>query len=200
MKYILFLFCLATLSLQAKNSGEGALKCLMEGNQRFIKDASLHPNRTAERRQETAQLQEPFATILGCADSRVSPEILFDQGIGDLFIVRVAGNVAGPIEIASIQYSVLYLHSRLIVVLGHENCGAVNAVLNGKTKDIEPIASLIKPAVKKECSLETCIKENVSLVVKHLKKDRQLKKLIEEEELLIKGGYYNFHTGAVELL
>jgi carbonic anhydrase len=200
MKSILFLFCLATLSLQATNPGESTLNCLMEGNKRFIQDASLHPNRTAERREETAQLQEPFATILGCADSRVSPEILFDQGIGDLFIIRVAGNVAGPIELASIEYSVLYLHSRLVLVLGHENCGAVHAVLDGKTKDIEPIASLIKPAVKKGRPLEECIKENVSLVVKQLKKNKQLKKLIEDDELLIRGGYYNFHSGAVELL
>lgn len=200
MKYLPLLLCLALLPLQAQNKGESALTCLMEGNQRFIKDASLHPNRTAERRQETAQLQEPFATILGCSDSRVSPEILFDQGIGDLFIVRVAGNVAGPIELASIEYSVLYLHSRLIVVLGHENCGAVHAVLDGKSKAIAPIASLIKPAIKKGCSLEACIKENVSLVVKQLKKNSQLKKLIEADELLIRGGYYNFHTGTVELL
>lgn len=199
MKF-LFLFCIATLSLLAQSAGEDGLQRLVEGNQRFTHDKSEHPNRTAERRQETAALQEPFAVVLGCADSRVSPEIIFDQGIGDLFIVRVAGNVAGPIELASIEYAVLYLHARTILVLGHENCGAVHAVVDGKTKDIEPIASLIKPAIKKNRPLEECIKVNASLVAAQLKKNSALKKYIEKEGLLIQAGYYNFHTGQVELL
>jgi carbonic anhydrase len=196
----IFLSCIAALPLLAQSAGEEGMQRLVEGNQRFINDTSEHPNRTTERRQETAELQEPFAVILGCADSRVSPEIIFDQGIGDLFIVRVAGNVAGPIEIASIEYAVFYLHARTILVLGHENCGAVHAVLDGKTRDIEPVASLIKPAVKKNRPLEECIKTNASLVAQQLKKNSALKKFIEKEGLLIQAGYYNFHTGQVELL
>lgn len=196
----LLIFCIATLPLLAKSPGEDGLHRLVEGNRRFITDASEHPNRTAERRQETAALQEPFAVVLGCADSRVSPEIIFDQGIGDLFIVRVAGNVAGSIELASIEYAVIYLHARTILVLGHENCGAVHAVVDGKTKDIEPVASLIKPAVKKNRPLEECIKANASLTAQQLKKNSVLKKYIEKEGLLIQPAYYNFHTGQVELL
>ena len=92
--------------------------------------------------------QKPFAIILGCSDSRVSPEILFDQGIGDLFIVRVAGNVAGPVELDSIEYAALYLKSSLVLVLGHENCGAITAVLDGQTKEIEHVADLIAPAIQ----------------------------------------------------
>jgi len=184
---------------------ETPLERLIEGNKRFVENKSLHPNRSLERRQQTASKQEPFAIIVSCSDSRVPSEILFDQGIGDLFIVRVAGNVIGPLEVASIEYSVLYLHSQLIFVLGHENCGAVQAVLAGTTKNIEPIASLIEPAVKTTAQmpgnhLENAVKKNVQRVVEYLQDKPLLKELIAEKKLLIKGGYYNFHTGKVELL
>jgi carbonic anhydrase len=177
----------------------------MEGNARFVADRSTHPNRAVERRQETAGLQEPFAIILGCADSRVSPEIIFDQGIGDLFVVRVAGNVMGPITLDSIEYSALYLHSTLVMVLGHENCGAVTAVLQGNTKEIESIANLIQPAVdaskrKPGDHLENAVKDNARNVVRDLSNTSVLSKLISEKKLMIVGGYYNFHSGEVELL
>lgn len=203
-KILCLLFCLVFCSLKAAKT-QAPLERLIEGNIRFIENKSLHPNRSLERREETAKKQEPIAIIVGCSDSRVAPEILFDQGIGDLFIVRVAGNVVGPIEIASIEYSALYLHSKLIVVLGHENCGAVHAVVEGKTQGIEPIASLIEPAVKMTAKtpgnhLENAIKKNVLLVVEQLQNNPLLKPIIEKEQLTIKGGYYNFHTGKVELL
>lgn len=202
---MLFLSILATGYLHAETLPEASFKRLVEGNRRFMNDQSLHPDRTAERREELSSKQEPFATILGCSDSRVSPEILFDQGIGDLFIVRVAGNVVGPIELDSIEYSVLYLHSSVVVVLGHEDCGAVKAVLEGKTQDIEAVASLIEPAVKatdkdKGNRLEKTIKRNASLIAEQLKKSSVLKRLIEENKLSVKEGYYNFHTGQVEFL
>ena len=182
-----------------------SLQRLMEGNKRFVKGESTHPNRAEERRLETAQQQEPFAIIVGCSDSRVSPEILFDVGIGDLFVVRVAGNVVGPIELDSIEFSALYLHSSLIFVKGHENCGAVTAVLEGKTKDIEAVASLIEPAVKQSKSkkgnrLENAIKDNVMNVVAQLKKTPALQKLIKDKKIEVAGGYYHFRTGEVELL
>lgn len=182
-----------------------ALERLLEGNRRFATDQSIHPDRTSERRQETASKQEPFAIILGCSDSRVPAEIIFDQGIGDLFIVRVAGNVVGPLELDSIEYSALYLHSSVIVVLGHESCGAVQAVLQGTTKDIEEVAKLIEPAARatageKEDRVEKTIKLNVHRMVDQLKNSPTLKKLVEEKKLVIVGGYYNFHTGRVELL
>lgn len=202
--FALLLNCGITLGF-AQISPETAFKRLQEGNVRFCSDKSIHPDRTAEKRLETTTKQEPFAAILGCSDSRVSPEILFDQGIGDLFIIRVAGNVAGPIELASVEYAALYLHSSLIVVLGHQNCGAVKAVLDGASKDIEPIAELITPAIKdakkqKGDLLTNSIKENVEDVVEFLKNNPSLKEKISSGELMIKGGYYNFETGKVEFL
>ena len=93
-----------------------ALQMLIDGNVRFSNDKSLYPDRTSERRKETAECQNPFAIILGCSDSRVPPEIVFDQGLGDLFIVRVAGNVVSPVELDSIEYSALYLKSSVLLV------------------------------------------------------------------------------------
>ncbi len=208
MRILPTIFCgmlLTTYCGYARIPCDEGLKRLMEGNQRFTQDKSLHPDRTKERREETAEAQQPFAVIVGCSDSRVAPEILFDQGIGDLFIVRVAGNVVGPIELASIEYSAVHLHSCLIVVLGHENCGAVKAVIGGQTQGIEPVATLIEPAVKKTAKmkgdrLQNTVKENVALVVKQLQKSPPLQELFSQGALLIKGGYYNFHTGTVEIL
>ncbi len=206
---LVFFILLGSVSLSADNlnklSSQAAFKALMEGNKRFISEKSLHPDRLKERREETAEKQEPFAIIVGCSDSRVAPEILFDQGIGDLFIVRVAGNVVGPLEQDSIDYSALYLHSSLIMVLGHENCGAVKAVLEGTTQDIEAVAKLIEPAVKKidgrpGDKLEPVVKANVQAVVEQLKKNRVLSKLIEKKSIAVVGGYYNFHTGKVEIV
>lgn len=192
---------LALCQVYAQRSPQEALQTLIEGNERFSNDKSLHPDRTSERREETAEKQEPFAVILGCSDSRVAPEIIFDQGIGDLFIVRVAGNVVGAIEMASIEYSAIYLHSCLVIVLGHESCGAVKAVMAGTVKNIEPVAKLIQPAIKDAGGdLENAIKANVRKVVEQLEKNKVLKGLITSEKLLIKGGYYNFHNGKVELL
>ncbi|MGH7889696.1 MAG: carbonic anhydrase, partial [Thermodesulfobacteriota bacterium] len=192
-------------SLYSAIPPDQALQILVEGNKRFATDKSLHPDRTSERRQETAANQEPFAVILGCSDSRVAPEIIFDQGIGDLFIVRVAGNVVGPLELDSIEYSALYLHSSLALVLGHENCGAVKAVLQGNTKDIEAVADLLQPAAiatekQKGDRLENTIKMNVEMVSAQLKKSPVLSRLIAQKKFSVVGGYYNFHTGQVEIL
>jgi carbonic anhydrase len=181
------------------------LQRLLEGNQRFSTDQSTHPDRTKERRQETAAKQEPIATIVGCSDSRVPSEIIFDQGIGDLFIVRVAGNVVGPLELDSVEYSVIYLNSPLVLVMGHENCGAVQAVINGTTQDIESVAELIAPAAKatagqKENRVENTIKVNVRNMADQLRKSPVLRRLIDQKKLLVVGGYYNFHTGKVEIL
>ncbi len=182
-----------------------ALQRLVDGNQRYAGDRSIHPDRTKERRQETAAKQTPFAVIVGCSDSRVAPEILFDQGIGDLFIVRVAGNVVGSLELESIGYSANSLKSALVLVLGHESCGAVNAVMQGQAQDMAAIAKLIGPAVEeakqqKGSTLENAIKDNVQHVVEQLKGSSVLSPLIQAGMLNVVGGYYNFHTGLVELL
>jgi carbonic anhydrase len=125
---VLFMTFLGQLSLDAMTCEMG-LQRLKEGNQRYVEDKLIHPDRTSERREALQSKQQPFAIIVGCSDSRVAPEIVFDQGVGDLFIVRVAGNVVGPIELDSIEYAAEYLKSCLIVVMGHQNCGAVDAVM-----------------------------------------------------------------------
>lgn len=136
---------------------ETALQRLMDGNARFVAGRSAHPDNDVLRRTSTAQMQAPFATILACADSRVAPELVFDQGIGDLFVVRVAGNVVDDAVLASIEYSVIHLGSKLVMVLGHERCGAVKATIDalaGKTDEedretrIGALAALIAPSVK----------------------------------------------------
>ncbi len=184
---------------------EQALKQLMDGNLRYQQEMLLHPNRGKEARICAAKGQNPFAIILGCSDSRVAPELIFDQGIGDLFVVRVAGNVAGAVELDSIVFSATYLKSSIIMVLGHQSCGAIQAMINGQTQDIESIASLIAPSLElartQEGSLiENTVKDNVLYVVDKLKKSPALAKLIHEKQIDVVGGYYDFHSGAVELV
>ena len=201
MYYIFFLLLSSSLFALAP-----ALDRLIEGNQRYVHDTLQHPNRTPERREALISKQEPFAIIIGCADSRVSPEIIFDQGVGDLFVVRVAGNVVGPLELDSIEYAALYLHSSTILVLGHENCGAVNAVIQGTTKEIESIATLIEPAVKTERKknppnlLEASIKANALNMRSYLLQTPVIDKLVREKKVNVHAGYYNLQTGLIELL
>lgn len=200
MKIYLASLALAVASLSAV-SPEEALKKLKEGNVRYLQDKMIHCDRNTDRRESTATSQNPFATILGCSDSRVPPATVFDQGIGDLFIVRVAGNVLGPIEIDSIDYSVVHLGSKLIVVLGHENCGAVKAVLANQTADIKTIASMIWPALSpKEENLTAAIKANVKHVVGLLRRNPVFSKLVQEGKVQVVGAYYNLNSGEVEFL
>lgn len=182
-----------------------ALQRLMQGNKRYVQDKLLHPDRTQFRREEVTSSQAPFAIVVGCSDSRVSPEIIFDQGIGDIFVVRVAGNVVGPLELDSVEFAASFLGSSIVLVMGHENCGAVTAVLKGQTKDIEAIAGLIGPAIKEiqpeePNALENAVKSNVNAVLNQLKTSSVLQRLIEEKKLSIVGGYYHLGTGLVELL
>lgn len=181
---------------------EESLKVLLEGNKRYASDQLLHPNRTMERRESLVAIQKPFAIIVGCSDSRVSPEIVFDQGIGDLFVVRVAGNVVGAIELDSIEFSAIYLNSSIILVLGHENCGAVSAVFKGNTKDIEVIAQKIEKGIGnlKPDSLEGAIKANVRAVVSQIKNSEAVARLVHDKKINVVGGYYRLSTGEVELI
>lgn len=207
IKKIFTLSCTLSLSLTAfaQVTPQNALTRLLEGNERYTTDKLQHPNRGKEARDAVVAGQTPFATILSCSDSRVSPEIVFDQGIGDLFIVRVAGNVIGPIEQESIDYASIYLGSSLILVLGHEKCGAVQAVLNGTTKDIETVAALITPAVKEakegqEPIWENAIKDNVLNMVRQLKANTVIAELMKNNKLDVVGGYYSLSSGKIQLL
>ena len=138
-------------------SPEAAMTRLMEGNHRYVQGLAMHAGQDGRRRAAVAAGQHPFATVLACADSRVAPEIVFDQGLGDLFVVRVAGNVVDDTVLASIEYSVIHLGSSLIMVLGHERCGAVKATLDALDGKVDPadagakiaaLAGPITPAVR----------------------------------------------------
>lgn len=185
---------------------QSAIDRLMEGNKRFVADELEHPNRNLERRQDLVSGQEPFAVIVGCSDSRVAPEIIFDQGVGDLFVVRVAGNIIGPVELDSIEYSVIYLHSSVIIVLGHENCGAVDAVIKGTTQEIDAVAEYIEPAVEiaKEKDpddlLVDSIKINALRMRDYLLTTPAVKEHVSAGKLKVYAGYYNLESGEVDLL
>jgi carbonic anhydrase len=178
-----------------------ALERLMEGNRRFMADKSLCPDRNEDRRTATVAKQKPFAIVLGCSDSRVPPELAFDQGIGDIFVIRVAGNVVGDTELDSVEYSVLHNNSSIIVVLGHHNCGAVTAVMNNDTKDIESIAKLIKPAVNiAHQNIDKAIEENIRHSVKQIQQSPTLAKYFKEGKVAVVGAYYDLESGKISLV
>lgn len=177
---------------------EQALRRLKAGNRRYVEGKLDHKTRTTDHEESLVTSQMPFAAILGCSDSRVPPEIVFDQGIGDIFVVRVAGNIVGESQMESINYSIDHLGSILVVVLGHQNCGAVDAVFHGHTEDIPEIAKLIEPAVKCSHSVKESIKRNVENMVHKLKKNKHYRKLIEEGKLKVVGGYYHLESGKVD--
>src|SRR5881398_3360632 len=164
-----------------------AISRLKEGNRRYTGGNLQHPGQTTERRTELAKTQHPFAGIVSCSDSRVPPEIVFDQGLGDLFIVRVAGNVINDEGLGSIEYTVDHLATRLILVLGHQRCGAVDAAretiaAKGKAPGhIESLVQAIKPAVEATAKddLDATIKANVKNVVQALRSSTPILKVEE---------------------
>ncbi len=204
MKYkifsILFAGLICGLFQSSVISAATPLEQLKMGNNRYITNTMEHPNRSLERRESTNTSQEPFAVILGCSDSRVSPEIIFDQGIGDLFIIRVAGNCLGDLGQESLLYGVLNLHAKLIVVLGHDQCGAIQAVMSGKAAALPGLLNTLQPAVKNSSTLEEAIKNNVAYVRKQIEALPALKALLDSGELQIKGAVYDLTTGAVSFL
>jgi carbonic anhydrase len=188
---------------------------LVEGNQRFVKGELAHPGRKPEDFAPLAEGQAPLAVIVGCADSRVSPELIFDQGVGDLFVVRVAGNAvsgAGPFIKGSVEFAVAELGARLVVVLGHEACGAIKAAvahidandtLPGAIRDL---VEVIRPAAqavrgKPGNKVDNAIKANVELGVERLKGlDPILSDLVKKGELKVVGAVYELGTGRVRWL
>jgi carbonic anhydrase len=189
-------------------SSKKALQMLLEGSNRYVNQKSAHPNQTIERRKELVKAQKPFAIILSCSDSRVSPEIIFDQGLGDLFVIRVAGNVLDTTVIASAEYAAEHLGVTLLVVLGHSKCGAVSAAVsdNEHTGHIGELVKSIKPAVSKAKKmsgdlLENAIKANIEIVVAQLKSSSPIiSKRIRANELEIVGAFYDLESGAVNII
>ncbi|MBT3923732.1 MAG: carbonic anhydrase [Nitrospina sp.] len=183
------------------------LKKLLEGNQRYITGGALHPNQSFEHRLELTKGQKPIAAILTCADSRVSPEIIFDQGLGDLFVLRVAGNVINDLFVGSLEYAVEHLNVSLLMVLGHSQCGAVDATIKGGNPPghINSLVQAIKPALDrlKEQSpdwVNIVAKENVKIGVERLRTiDPILTARYDEGDIDIVGAFYDIKTGKVSL-
>ncbi|MBW4579178.1 MAG: carbonic anhydrase [Tildeniella nuda ZEHNDER 1965/U140] len=186
---------------------EAALKRLVEGNQRFVQHQPQYPDQSAKRLQEVAQVQHPFATILSCADSRVPAELVFDQGIGDIFDVRIAGNIATPEAIGSIEYAVALVGTPLLMVLGHERCGAVTAAvknepLPGKIGTfVEPILPAVK-RVKNQPgdAVDNAVVANVRYQIEQLQRSTLLTERVQSGKLKIVGGRYDLDTGKVTMI
>ncbi|MBD1830067.1 carbonic anhydrase [Microcoleus vaginatus GB1-A2] len=192
---------------QNDSTPDAALQKLMDGNKRFVDKKRQSPNQDFGRLTEVAKSQKPFAAILGCADSRFPSEIIFDQGLGDLFVCRVAGNVATPEEIGSLEFGTLVLGAKVLVVIGHKRCGAVDATIKGAQVpgQIGSLLDAIKPAVESSKNqtgdkLENASKANVVLQANKLKASPVISKLIAENKLKVVGGYYDLDTGTVTIL
>src|SRR5881392_116597 len=168
-----------------------ALSRLKEGNERFAKNNVTAEKPIASRRTETAKAQNPFAIVVGCADSRTAPEIIFDQNIGDLFVVRVAGNLVDDYALGSIEYAVEHLGARLIVVLGHERCGAVTAALASDSapghvqsvvRDIQPAVQAVKG--KPGDATQPAVAENAHLMAEKIRKEANLGDLAKDVQII----------------
>lgn len=198
----------AKQNAEEKVTADSVLGELKSGNGRHVAYRYQHPHETVDRRRQLVSGQHPHAEILSCSDSRVPPEIVFDQGLGDLFIVRVAGNVATDSEIGSLEYGAEHLHVPLIVVLGHESCGAVTAAVQGGPPEghIATLLNLIKPAVDKTRDMSgdhvaNAVRMNVELVVKQLRSSTPiLSELVAHGKLKIVGAVYSIQTGSVTWL
>jgi carbonic anhydrase len=194
----------------AKNNIEtpnDAKQILIDGNERFVNNKVEEKDLSDEKKTDLLENgQAPFATIITCSDSRVPPEMIFDQGLGDLFVIRVAGNVIDPVTLGSIEYGVEHANSKIVVVLGHENCGAVKATIDGgeTTESIQEILDLIEPSYLKvkdtagDDVYEECTVENVNNSVSEIKADPSIKTLIDDGKVDVVGAKYFLSTGKVE--
>ncbi|NCF51066.1 carbonic anhydrase [Gammaproteobacteria bacterium] len=198
-------------------SAQEALDRLRAGNQRFA--AGIGAGRSiGAAPAELADGQEPFAIVLGCSDSRVPAEIVFDQGLGDLFVIRVAGNIVAPSQIGSVEFAVTSFATQLVVVLGHSNCGAVlttveqlQAPTDTRSRNLRSIVNLIRPSVEQcirsgthehqDALVERAVRANIHASVRHLRRDSEiLQEFISENRLRIIGAEYSLDTGRVEFL
>ena len=194
-----------------------ALDRLREGNRRFVGDASARDTFSDHaRRRELAAGQEPFAIILGCSDSRVPAEIVFDQGLGDLFVIRVAGNIVAPSQIGSVEFAAGRFGTRLVVVLGHSTCGAILATLEelrrpsgDQSRNLRAIVDRIRPSVEPLLATELrrdpdalvrqAVRVNIQVSADHLRHGSGvLEQLIKEDGLLVVGAEYSLETGVVD--
>ena len=199
-------------------SATEALHRLREGNQRFVSDQHRRRRPGQSRRDELVSGQAPFAIILGCSDSRVPAEIVFDQGLGDLFVIRVAGNVVAPSQIGSVEFAAERFGTRLVVVLGHSLCGAIVATLEElerptemRSPNLRSIVDRIRPSVEglleagvghdREALVHHAVRANIRASVDHLRHGSAiLERLIESDDLLVVGAEYSLDSGVVGFL
>jgi carbonic anhydrase len=194
-----------------------ALARLREGNRRFVSDALPSDADVSQRRRmQLTTSQEPFAIILGCADSRVPAEIVFDQGLGDLFVVRVAGNIVAPSLVGSVEFAAALFNTRLVVVLGHSQCGAITATLEElrrtretQSPNLRSIVDRVRPSVEAllqtdvardpEALVRQAVRANIRASANHLRHGSAiLEQLIAEDGLLVVGAEYSLETGLVD--
>jgi carbonic anhydrase len=200
--------CSALPSYAGETSGAATLNRLIEGNHRFAVGRLEHPHQSVEQRISLSKTQHPFATVLSCSDSRVPPEILFDTGLGDLFTVRVAGNVVDSTILGSIEYGTEHLSTPVVLVLGHTGCGAVQATLQGDEPHthIEQLIKDIRPAVRaaahdKGNLFENAVRDNVVHTVQQLRAAKPiLHNSYREGTIRILGAVYHIDSGIVEFL
>ncbi|WP_328350062.1 carbonic anhydrase [Mycobacterium sp. NBC_00419] len=188
-----------------------ALQRLREGNMRFAGSQMVHPDQGAATRVRLSEAQSPFAVVLSCSDSRLPPEVIFDQGLGDLFVVRVAGNIVDPAGLGSIEYAVGHLGTPLIVVLGHENCGAVSATLEALQPPfeqphgaVESLITAITPAVavaetRPGNLLQNAILANIEQSRDQITQSHELEKPLASGALKVVTGFYDLGDGVVTL-
>lgn len=206
----LFLAC--TKTSVSTDATATPLEKLLNGNKRYAEQHPIHPDQTLERLRELKKGQHPFAVVVSCSDSRVPPELIFDQGLGDLFVIRTAGNVIGDYELGSIEYAVEHLKTPLVIVLGHENCGAVSAFIEHKhdtlSNHIQAIVNYLK-AEKEEMILDenrpdyltAAVRANVIHGVNLLTSAAPvLKELVEKKEIQIVGAVYDLDDGQITLI
>lgn len=192
---------------------DNPLRMLEDGNSRFTKGSPTHPNGSLGRVAETAAGQKPFAVVLTCSDSRVPPELVFYRGIGDLFVIRDAGNVTDPIVIGSIEYAVGHLHAPLVVVMGHSRCGAVEAAVSGYHGEghvasiiakIEPVASGVKsanPNLQGDGLVNAVVAANVrNSIDELLRSSKTVSQAVREGKLTVAGAVYDVSDGKVTWL
>ena len=185
-----------------------ALGILLQGNHRFVSGQNTYPNQSLERRTQLLEGQNPFAIVLTCADSRVPPEIIFDQGLGDIFVLRSAGNILDEIAVGSIEYAVEHLKTPLILVMGHQKCGAVTAAAAGGELPghIARVAEKIMPAVEQARGLPgdlvvNAIDMNVQLIVSELRSSEPiLAEFVKNGQFEVVGSRYDLDSGVVTLL
>jgi carbonic anhydrase len=202
------LCCVAVAAQDKLPSAEAVLRELKAGNEHHVAKRYQHPHQTAARQREVAATQNPHAIILSCADSRVAPEIILDQGLGDLFDVRVAGNVATDTELASIEYAAAHLHTPLLVVMGHQKCGAVTAAAeSGEAEGHLPsLLALIRPAVERARTqkgdlIDNAVRINVENVVRQIRSSKpMLSEFVNRGALTVVGAVYSLDTGKVAWL